>query len=254
MKNRFLLLVLFTCCLFCLFSESWNPQITAYKRNIASGTVPAPVCNLFRILDVTSSDMAANEVEWIPANYRNVNYDAFSWVLGGNVFGPVVVSFEFGPMYIDTLSQDDFIPYDVILSHTGSRIGNTTITSCIGSQTATTSYVTTNDFSTYSYYYMDSISFTGGRDSVSVINSPQSITITYDMSDKTVVKDGNTEINNYPYNVCNYWNRYGSGTIKLKIATDGSRLEGHPYLSNGSTKFSSGNYYADVVVSITSTI
>lgn len=246
----------------CVFPETWSSQITAYKTNVTAGTPPNPVCTLFRILSPTNSEISSEkkEPEWIPNSYRNSEFDAFTWVLGGNVFGSVNVSFTFHPMFIDTENEDDYIPYVVELNHSNSRIGNTAISTGVGNETTSSSYAMTNDYTDYDYFFADSVVFEGNENSCEVFSSEETITVTYDMSKNTVIKQGTTVIHdrnaqtgaitNYNLSVCNYWNRYGSGTVLLKINADGSRLTSHPLYSSESTKFSSGDYYAEVVVSI----
>ena len=262
MKKLFVFIVFSTVLLSSLFSDDfWDSQITAYKTSASGGTVPAPVCTLFRILGSNDSELSSGDVEWIPISSRKADFNAFTWVLGGNVFGSVYVSFEFKPMYIDTENKDDYIPYEVELNHNNSRIGNTAISTSIGNGTSpTTSYAITNDFTSYNYYYVDSANYDNAQNSTTIINQPDTITIVYDMSKNTVIKEGTTVIHNrneqtgaitnYSLNVCNYWNRYGAGTVKLLIESDGTRLDNHPLYSSESTKFASGNYYAEVVVSI----
>ena len=262
MKKRIIVFLLLSgVFLSCLFPETWSSQITAYKTNVTTGTPPNPVCTLFRILGPTNSEISSEKKypEWIPINYRNSEFDAFTWVLGGNVFGPVNVSFEFCPMFIDTESEDDYIPYVVELNHSNSRIGNTEISTGIGSATASSSYAMTNDYTDYNYFFADSAVFEGNKNSCEVVSSAETITITYDMSKYTKIKEGNstihdrtaeTPITDYNLSVCNYWNRYGSGTVLLEIDANGLRPDTHPLYSSEATRFSAGDYYAEVIVSI----
>lgn len=220
---------------------SESKVITAYKRKM-TGEIPDPEVQI-RLLDSNDFEFFANADVDVPLNARNVNYAAFSWVLGGNIYGPVTVTFAFAPMYhegVTTTTATKIIPYDVTLSHTQTRIGNMPIT--VNKPSGAASFLQSS-FSSYKFKYSDTVSGMGTK---SITNASQTFTLVYNMNtENTVVQTAGGETATYPYNVCDYWNRYGSAVVLLKITPEGNRV-------GTTTKFTDGVYYATVTVTISS--
>ena len=212
--------------------------ISAYKTKWI-GNMPASSLEL-RILDYNSSEMESGSDLTMSINTRNQEFEAFSWVLGGNIYTAVSVTFTFGRMFWESDSTTtEIIPYSVKLEHVSSRIGNTAIP--VGQKSNSVSPFT-NDFTQYSFYYADYVSGSGVTVDVGTTESEEAV-LTYDMSSKTVVKNSSGNEVTYGENVCNYWNRTGKATVKLKITSEGYKL-------NTTTSYSAGTYYAAIRVEV----
>lgn len=215
--------------------------ITAYKRAATTGNVPSASELSLRILDSNNREIIDSDYIEMPLNSRNSDYDTFSWVFSGYAYGQIKLKFTFYPMYWEEVAGNEYIPYDVTASHTQSRIGNTTI--AVNRVSGATSKIQ-SEFSTHSFLYADSATTDPASGTISVTNQNKSITFTYNMSTYTkVYNSSGTQINNYSYNVCNYWNRYGQASVKMKITSEGKKV-------GTSTNFSDGSYYANVVAEI----
>ncbi|MCQ2412509.1 MAG: hypothetical protein MJ057_06085 [Sphaerochaetaceae bacterium] len=218
---------------------SASKVITAYKRKMTDDIPEAEVH--LRLLDSNENEFFLNSDVDIPLNARNIEYSALSWVFSGNIYGPLTVTYTFNPMYdegITTTTATKIIPYDVTLTHTQTRIGNTPI--AVNKASGATSYMT-NSFTTYKFKYADSVTGVGTKKSITT--SAQSISVVYDMSANTVVKTAGDADANYTLDVCDYWNRYGFALVTLKITPEGTRV-------GNTTKFDDGVYYANVSVEI----
>jgi len=212
--------------------------ITAYKSLISEG-VPDKAAEL-RLLDSNSSEFSSGEILTLPINARNNEYSAFSWVLGGNIYGQLTLGFSFGPMYLEGVSTaSSIIPYKVELDHTSSRIGNTPIP--VGDYSGATSSIL-NSFTGYYFKYADSV--TVSDSSISVSSATKTASIVYAMSTYTTVTDVNNAAVSYSGGVCDHWNRYGTAIVTLAITAEGNNT------STGAA-FPDGVYYADVVVTVT---
>ncbi|MBR2281354.1 MAG: hypothetical protein IJ863_01890 [Spirochaetales bacterium] len=211
--------------------------ITAYKSLITEG-VPDKAVSL-RLLDANDLEFYTGETVMLPINARSTEYEAFSWVLGGNIYGELTLSFSFGPMYLeDDDSSPWMIPYKVVLKHTSSRIGNTAIPTGKESGAATSIL---NRFTGYYFKYADSV--TGSGASTEVESASKTISVVYNMSTYTKVTDVSNATVSYTGGVCDHWNRYGTAEITMDITADGKNSSGVP--------FSDGVYYASVVASVT---
>lgn len=216
---------------------SASKMITAYKRRM-SGSLPEPELQL-RLLDPNDSEFSENYLVDLPLNARDNEYVAFTWVLSGNIYHQVSLEFTFGPMTKEGSSTNQanrIIPYDVKLAHTQTRIGNTPIR--VGGVSNVVSFMT-NNFTDYKYKYADNVT---GAGTVAVSGSQASKTMAYDMSEYTKVYNASeVELQSYPLEVCDYWNRYGSATVTLKIGADGKRTDNNQTIDDGV-------YYANVKV------
>lgn len=226
---------------FSLFGEttldSGQKKISAFKTAISSD-IPEPTVGL-RFLNSYEENIPTGGIVAIPENARSNNYDAFTWILSGNVYGLVDLSFSFGPMYLGGLPKDTttadssskVIPYTMTLSHTATRVGNTTIGQTKRTSASGAPISFSYNGTSYDFYYADSVTVTNIDSSITT--TTKTATFSYNM--KT-----NTYVANYPsVNVCNYWNRYGLGVINLGISSDASGKD-------------DGVYRANVVVTITS--
>ena len=260
MMTILLMLALSSLCLFAAtLIESNAKDITAYKRLQTSG-VPATEGPYIRILDPDEGEVLEGEIINIPETSRQAFFNAFSWIVSGNVYGQVNITLTFKPMYWHGDSTSTMIiPYDVKIKHTSSRIGNTVVP--VGRNPTSSAQKVTNDYSTNYFYYADDVDFylnnaaiatAADSDSsvsttgdIKITNAEKTVRIEYDMSEYTYVYNANDVRITNPYSVCDYWNRRGNVYMYLRITSAG-RAEG-----NGGRAFTNGMYYADVVVGVT---
>ena len=214
--------------------------ITAYKRHMSEGQIPVEELTL-RLIDSSNNEFFNSSDVGLPLESRNTDYPAFSWILSGNIFTGIQMQIKFYPMYWEHDNTAAAIPYSVTLSHTSTRIGNTSI---IVNSTSNVPNASTNDFATgYSFKYADSVTFspwdaTNKKCSFNVSNSFQTATITLNMSTNTQIFDSSgAATDSYDLSVCDYWNRLGQAIINLGNGADFS-------------DFDEGFYYADVQVVI----
>lgn len=213
--------------------DSETKVISAYKLSSTSGQEPVLT---IRLMDGNNAEFEASEILVTPLEARDNDYAAFSWVLGGNVYRGVTLSFSFGPMWKEGLqSTNKNIPYKMTLTHISSKVGN----SVLACNKASVSLPV--DFLGYEFRYADSVNYPAA---VTVNKTAQTATVSYDMgtSYTTVTRNGNSA--NYTGIVCSYWNRMGLATIHLQINEDGV-----PTASN--TALPDGMYYSTVVITIT---
>ena len=262
--------------------QSVSRLITAYKAT-STGSIPHLAVSI-RLLDVSQNEFQNNGNKLsIPDTSRGMYYGAFSWVLAGNAFQNVQVSFSFGPMTLNNEEPSDnteIIPYSVKLVYGASRIGNSSIQ--INTTSTADAYVE-NSFSgtTYRFKYADSISPSSNisndlSSATEKTNLGSPIVITYNMYTNTKVyntegQDTYREKNKTKYYkdlyttnvsvqtqdsqgntvnvpaVCDYWNRTGTAYVKLNITSDGK------IASDTSVKLKEGWYYATVVVEVSLT-
>lgn len=255
-----LMLALSSLCVFAAtLIESDAENITAYKRLQTAG-VPAAEGPYIRVIDPDEGEVLEGEIINIPESSRQAFFNAFSWIISGNIYGKVYISLTFKPMYWHGDSTSTMIiPYDVKIKHTSSRIGNTVVP--VGRNPTSSAQKVTNDYSTNYFYYADdvdifldnspvataadsdsSVSTTGD---IKITNANRTVRIEYDMSEYTYVYNANDVQITNPYSVCDYWNRRGNVYMYLRITSAG-RAEG-----NGGAAFTNGMYYADVVVGVT---
>lgn len=256
MKKLTLLIVLLSL-ISCLYAESLDKYITAYKRGSSGGAPTADV--LFRIIPENDNSFELTKINgngdiYVPNAARGSYLSVFSWVLSGNVFGKVDLNLTFCPMYQDGDSSKDRIDYYVTETFTTTRVGNTQIS--VNKDPSTVSGFANNFFSTeYVLKYADSIVMStstignstpeSAEKSVSVNSSSnQTIYLRANLSTRTVITP-NGYLSNFPNNtiaVCDHWNRYGEIKVRIDLTADGKK-------SNGDSA-TSGVYYADVIVSI----
>ncbi len=240
MKKTILLAFLFLFLVHAVFAgetrvlDSETRVISAYKHSTAASE-QIPVTTI-RLIDSNNVEFEASEILVTPLDARGIDYPAFSWVLGGNIYGSVSLSFSFGPMWLDgDANTGRSIPYTMTLSHISSKVGNTTLACNKASVSVPISFLG------YEFNYADSFTY---PNTVSVNTSAGTAAVTYNLNTSyTTVKKNGTAAN-YPYTVCNYWNRMGLATIFLKINENGVP-------TGSSTALPDGIYYSTVVITIT---
>lgn len=214
--------------------DSETKVISAYK--LASiDDVESQMLTL-RMMDVNSAEFEENEIVVTPMDARDTDYPTYYWVLGGNIFGQVSLSFSFGPMWQNGLeSSGKYIPYQMTLTHVSSKVGN----SVLACNKSSVSLPVT--FMGYDFRYADSVSYPA---TVSVSNTAKTATVTYNMNTSYTTIEKNGSPANYPYDVCSYWNRMGLATIHLQIDENGVP-------TGSSTQLPDGMYYSNIAITIT---
>lgn len=239
--------------------------ITAYKNQNA-GSLPDLSISI-RLLDAADSEFTENGKELnLPVDARGSYYKAFSWVLAGNAFGTVNLTFSFARMTLNganTNTQTEYVPYQVKMVYGSSKVGNSVIQ--MNAQSTAQAYVS-NSFAgtTYRMLYADSISngavaslnTNGGEaPATNSVGNAFNVALTYNMSSNTQVKDANNADKKSEYinkvtqnnhaNVCDYWNRTGTVYVKLLVNND------RTWSTNTSIKVKAGQYRANVTVGVT---
>ena len=215
-------------------------DITAYKRRMG-GELPEKEIH-FRLLDSNSEEFGEGYDLSLPLFARQNSFSAFAWVLSGNVFNAVTLKFTFSPMYNEGDTGTTWIiPYDVQLNHSRTSMGNTPIP--INRESTTVSFIE-NNFTPYKYKYADSV--TGTDSSISVTNNASGVdkALVYNMQTYTKVYNQNEEEETYPYEVCDFWNRYGEAVVYMNITEEG-------YMAGTTSPFANGVYYAVVRAEVT---
>ncbi len=246
MRRLFVAILLILLCSAAVYADGYQvlgtatKVISAYKTKW-NGNLPAPTIEL-RLLDYNNSEIESRSDLTMSINTRNQAFEAFSWVLGGNLYNGISVKFTFGPMYWEAdSSSTEIIPYSIKLEHESSRIGNTPIPTGPASSAARSPI--TNEFTPYSFYYADAVTGSGDTINVGADGQSKTKTLVYNMSTNTVVKNGNGNTVTYNEDVCNYWNRTGKATVTLKITAAGQKV-------NTTTNYMAGTYYAAVQVEV----
>jgi len=234
-----------------------SKEVTAYKHSYTD-QVPDMVYAV-RVIDPDSVEVSDDVVINIPESSRRADYQAFSWILSGNVYGTVSVSLTFSPMYWEKDSQNGMIiPYEVSFSHVSSRVGNTMIP--VGRYPTQSATAFNNGFTDYDYYYCDDVAFydAGGsqipatavsdyalktNSTVSVNSVPKTVNVRYNITTYTKIYKNSVEIDSYGYEVCDYWNRRGNAYVNLAITDDSKHVDTHELYDNGM-------YYATVVITV----
>ena len=238
--------------------------ISAYK-NENTGVLP-DLSVTIRLLDSSDSEFTEEGKELnIPVDARGSYYKAFSWVLSGNAFGSLTLTFSFARMSLNgatTNTQTEYIPYTVKMVYGASRVGNSTIQ--MNTASTAQAYVS-NSFTgtTYRMFYADSISggavastdSNGGEFPANNVGNAFSVILTYNMSSYTKVQNANAQDRKTEYinkvtqdnhaNVCDYWNRTGTAYVKLLINND------RTWSTNANIKARAGQYRANVTVGVT---
>ena len=252
--KRFTTLFLFlSLCLSLFANDYWtvdsvHKQVTAFKRLATDPSVPADQEFNVRIINANDATISYESEVVLPEEARgDVEYNSFRFVLYGNIYGSIQVTFYYGPMVkggLNNWSPDAsvsnsvfVIPYEIEMVHSSTRMGNTLIgtTKRTAQTTAGQLPIQYNYCNTiYDFFYADSVSVTSG---VSVERQTRSISFTYNL--KT-----NTYVEGYPSSakVCSYWNRYGSATMSLGVTNDmlAGAYDG-TYYANVSVYIETGN-------------
>ena len=176
----------------------------------------------------------------ISISVRNTAYTVFNWVLTGNAYKQVSLSFTFSPMTLTTDSTK-YVPYSVSLTKNDTMVGTVTANN---SNRTRTEYRINN--TTRYVLYKDTITV---PNTINITTAAGVGTVTYNMQSATTVyssRTGNTTVT-YSGNVCSEWTRTGQASVTLKITDNGSNVQ---YV-NGDTVLDNGKYIANVIVTIT---
>lgn len=242
-----ILILLFTVCVPAMADKATR-ILTAFKENIIPGENAAMFVD-FKLLDSSSNEIVEGREVNIPQEFRQVSYNTFSWILQGNAFRLITLSFEFYPMVNNNVNPAESqktsrINYRVDLSHQTTRIGNAAISSYnrtlnANEKAALTQgssiefiYYTNGIPATYNMYYADYYQFSASNATIS--NNSVPVTLTYNFSTNTVAAG-------FPAaaKVCNSWNRYGTATVTLQS------------IDESASNYATGNYEAPVRLTIT---
>ena len=217
--------------------DSETRVISAYKLGLTEQSQEQVLT--LRMMDGNSAEFEDSEIAVTPLDARNTDYPAFYWVLGGNIYRTVSVTFSFGPMWQEGQSSSNkYIPYTMTLSHVSSKVGNSVLACNKDSVSLSVSFMG------YDFNYADKTTY---PNTVTVTNTSKTATVSYDLgtSYTKVKKNGNTA--SYPNAVCSYWTRMGKGTIHLNINENAV-----PTTGQNATQLPDGMYYSNVTVTITS--
>lgn len=236
-------------------------ELTAYKEYVApSSTPPAVTLAVYQDSNYSQSVSDGNDVV---ISALNTQINAFYWKLTGNLFGQVQISFTFSPMYLGQMSRlgtmeateaNRVIPYTVQLTHDKTKINNKNATvnqSPSGNPSSGGNkndyYETINGTNTTVYFkFGDSI--TPYNPSFTVLTSPYTQTITYDLSTYTKRRK-KTSNNSNSYTdytdtietLGTTWERTGKCQVTLNL-TDGS------WDNSGDTVTPLGGQYQSYVI------
>ena len=229
-------------------------ELTAYKEYVDSSTSqPAVTLNLYTN---SNYNTGINDGNNVAISSLNTQTDAFYWKLTGNLFGQVQVSFTFSPMYLGQMSRlgsmeatevNRVIPYTVQLSHISTNINNKTAT--INQSPSGNPSSNSNDYyqridGNYVYFkFGDSVN--PASPTATVLASPSTQTITYDLSTYTKRRKGNSDYTDTIETLGTNWTRTGKCQVTLNL-TNGS------WSNNGDTVTPlGGEYQAYVIVTLT---
>lgn len=254
-KALICLLVIFIS--FSLYAEIYKSttEIRAYKE-IGSVTPPPQEEVTLTLLGPDDSQFGDGFNIAIPEENRNNAYTAFYWMLSGNCYHRVTLTFSFGPMTLGAPSDSPsmiindkttVIPYTVQLSHMQTSVtsGNTTrtigttIINSADSSTAFDSGINYSYFlSSYDVYinYADSVSVDSSR-TVST-SSVSNMSVAYNLSTNSYAWYGRYSKSKYngAISTCNDWVRKGKADVTLKIDEDGTwTVDDTSVLINGGT-------------------
>ena len=250
-------------CALALFAADDVKRITAYKQGM-KGTLPLKSVSI-RGLTAVGEDITHGQQMILSENFRNTSLPGFSWILSGNVFGKVNVSFEFGQLkHVDTsLESNNLIYYKVQMKHTDTKIGNASV---IVGKTPTNESGLRRQFMNTNYYLIYADDVTGDvNTSFDVKNADVTKSVSYDLSTRSLVfqKSGSnyntmaasnfkTQISSdsQTQNICEYWNRYGSVSILLDVYEDTSGATTVYKTNNKSLTCNTGWYSADVTITL----
>ena len=132
-KNIFFIIILLFIVCMPAMADKTTRILTAFKENIIPGENAALFVD-FELLDSSSNEIVEGREVNIPQEFRQVSYNPFSWILQGNAFRLITLSFEFYPMQNNNVKPSESqktstITYRVDLSHQTTRIGNAAISS-----------------------------------------------------------------------------------------------------------------------------
>ena len=274
MKERATVLLLLLISVFSVFAETNTKEIpdvtfTAYKGQYNTNGLPVATGE-FRLITAEQESLPTEPIT-VEKEFRNTEYNLFSWIASGNHAGNITLSFTFTPLSLTKDNETSTIPYIVKMTHSTSLmdsvliavnrdVSNLSPRKCTFSEdyfcwadTVTTRIGTTGDFSESE----------SANPSISTEVNASDVTIAfqYNMANLTVTKEKNSnnewvlitdgfDSNNipkakaYPYNVTDHWTRSGECLITLKITSDGKSIT-----TNGTgTAFTMGLYQAQVTV------
>lgn len=247
MRRFVLLLIMLVSVLFVLSAEdsvdeirtlsSESKTITAFKNEV-SEDVPGQSITL-RMLNVNKADFFEDATVSIPIDARDNDYPAFYWVMAGNIYGELEIEFTFYPMWQNNDSETGYyIPYTLKFAHQTSKVGNAPIAVNKASTSLPVSYLG------YDFYYADSVALSSDS-AISVSDSEQTASVTYDIRTNTTVEKDGSPVNDYPNDVCSTWNRIGLATLHMEIDADGKTTVGSV------SQLPDGIYYSTIRVEVT---
>ena len=241
-------------------------ELTAYKEYVSPSTQQESVT--ISIYTDSQHSNAVSDGSNIEITTVNTQKEAFYWVLTGNVFGNVSVSFTFGPMYrgemsrfgsLTTTEVDRVIPYTFQLAHTRTDVGNATNVGVNTSVTASNNnngYHETREITVsnnkYTLYikYADKTTLAGNDSTVTL--APAEASITYNLSANTSMRYKTSNYSNsyteYNATLSSYPTWVRSGVVKVKL-----NLNNNGTWTNNNTTITpvGGEYHAFVIVTIT---
>lgn len=241
MRRVFLFLIMITLVSSSAFCVLTDITINAYKVDRSEGNA----AYIFpTVKDPNSNDMSVVQSSAVDISARGASGDgivAFSWVLYGNVFKSVSLSFEVSPMtYTDDEDNSHYIPFSMTFVCGDTMVSHFTVPYNSNSPVESPSFTIRDNNTTYKFKYSDYItkmatnggagsavaSLANARTTLSWEVNPgagthtgtQSFDVTYNLSSKSKVLVGDSQISSSQYpSVCNQWNRSGTAYIKLNI-------------------------------------
>ena len=239
-------IIILACLIVCfpLFSDTCI--VTAFKRIPSSDpSTETPFVNV-RIIGPGDNSVSSSVSDYrldLPETARGNYYHAFSWVLSGNAYREVSISFNFKPM---KLSSSEAIPYSVKLNHAYTRIGNTEIPFSIDNNNLGSALI----YESKKFYYCDTVFYGNNvlnpydqqKTVENISASDKSATFKYSLGSSTVVqeyKNGSWTSCAYTDSTCSYWNRMGDVYVCIDIPSK-------------PTAYSTGDYMATVEIIISS--
>ena len=270
MRRVFLFLIMITLVSSSAFCVLTDITINAYKVDRSEGKTAYVFPT---VKDPNSNDMSVVQSSMIDISARGASGDgivSFSWVLYGNVFKSVSLSFDVSPLtYIDDEDESHYIPFSMTFVCGDTMVSHFTVPYNSNSPVESSSFTVRDNNTTYKYKYSDYItkmatnggagsavaSLANARATLSWEVNPgagthtgsQSFEVVYNLSSKSKVSVGNNEIsaNQYP-SICNQWNRSGTAYIKLNIDANAEFR-----VNNTSYTAASGIYRSTIIVTCT---
>lgn len=264
-RSAVLFLILFVSfSVFAATKEVPSVTFTAYKGSFSSNGLPVATGE-YRIITSEQEPVSSNMDITVTSEFRNTEYNLFSWIASGNHAGNVTLSFTFTPLSMTKDNVTSTIPYTVKMTHSTSLMDSVLIAVNRDVSNLSPRKCT---FSEDYFCWSDTIktrigtsgNFSSSESSNPIISTEVSasevtVAFQYNMATATVTKEKNsnnewivvTENGNpkaYPYNVTDHWTRSGDCSITMKITSDGKSIPA----SGTGTAYAMGLYQAQVTV------